>query len=231
MPPDQTAAAVGARFATLVIGVGTLLQQLNRAAGSPGCGADSNVRSVLTALLPQWPHAPAVRHVVPAGLPVLRCLPLLEQHAAANTTPVVRNLIEVAAACCWRQTYGRGEADAAFLDSYGWTELVGLNGPVASRGFACGLLLLAAGTDYPSHHHEPEELYIPLSGTALWQQGARQPVRRAPGSVIHHGPGEPHAMRTESQPLLALYLWSGSDLQRPARWVAAGPAQHGGAEP
>jgi len=39
----------------------------------------------------------------------------------------------------------------------------------------------------------------------------------SPGTVIHHASNEPHAMRTGTQPLLALYLWRSDNLNQKSR--------------
>ena len=117
----------------------------------------------------------------------------------------------------WAQTYGASEAEAHFLRNYGWTELLGTVGPGVSQGLACGFLLLGPGVLYPRHAHEAEELYVPLSGLAEWQQGDELWREQIPGAVIQHEPREPHAMRTRVQPLLALYLWRGTGLGQKAK--------------
>ena len=95
-------------------------------------------------------------------------------------------------------------ADAAFLDNYGWCEILGESGPIAGGPIACGLLLLGPATLYPRHRHEAEEIYLPLHGTAAWQQGDAVWRDRAPGTLIHHAGDEPHAMRTGAGPMQAV---------------------------
>jgi hypothetical protein len=112
----------------------------------------------------------------------------------------------------WRQTYSADDFGAAFLERYGWTELIGLRGPIASERIACGFLMLGPGIDYPAHAHEAEELYLPLAGTALWRRDESDFVSRRPGAPIVHRPWEPHAVRTQAEPLLALYVWRGGEL-------------------
>jgi hypothetical protein len=112
----------------------------------------------------------------------------------------------------WRQTYSAHEADGAFLDNYGWTEIIGTCGPLASERMACGFLVLGPCTLYPRHRHPAEELYLPLSGTAAWQQGDGVWREHRPGTLVHHAADEPHSMRTGETPLLALYLWRGAGL-------------------
>ncbi len=126
-------------------------------------------------------------------------------------------LSQAASALEWRQSYTREELDDEFLAAYGWSELFGLRGPLASERLACGFLVLGPQTFYPRHRHEAEEIYVPLSGTAAWQQGDGIWREKAPCTPIHHASLEPHAMRTAQQPLLALYLWRGAQLSQSSR--------------
>lgn len=152
-------------------------------------------------------------------LPVLRHL-----HAIARgDDPVAGGVIETlcghAHRLDWRQTYSAPEAGADFLQNYGYAELLGPGAPLPADRIACGFLLLGPRTLYPRHRHEAEEIYLPLCGTARWQQGGGDWRERPPGSVIHHGRNEPHAMHTGVRPLLALYLWRSENLNQKASMV------------
>ena len=101
-----------------------------------------------------------------------------------------------------RQTYAADEVGDAFLRNYGYAEIVGEKS-IPSRRLACGFLILGPSTLYPRHRHEAEEIYIPLRGTARWQQSDAVWRTRRPGAVIHHASGEPHSMQTGAEPSLA----------------------------
>jgi hypothetical protein len=171
----------------------------------------------LTPFLAEWPRKWQPRAVPAAALPVLRWLPAIAEESAAFGVELVHALCSGAPSLAWRQTYTRDDVDAAFLDNYGWSEILGASGPLASERIACGFLLLGAATHYPLHRHEAEEVYVPLRGCAFWQQGSSPWQERPPGSMIHHARGEPHAMRTGADPLLALYLWRSNNLAQKAR--------------
>ena len=165
------------------------------------------------AFVEQWPRSPKVtRDIVARPMPVLRWLGDLEPLATSDTRPLVGLLVASATRLRWAQTYTRDDLESRFLDRYGWSELIGLRGPVASDRIAVGFLLLGPEIEYPSHHHAAGEVYYPLAGRALWQRGDERFVVRAPGECIHHAPHMPHAMKTGSEPLLALYAWRGGDL-------------------
>jgi hypothetical protein len=152
-------------------------------------------------------------------LPVLRWLPKLSADAFCGG--LVSAVRRAAPSLAWRQTYPEKELDAAFLDNYGWTEIIGGKGPLTGERIRCGFLLLGPATHYPRHHHDAEESYLPLSGTAAWQQGDEVWRHHPPGTLVHHAGNESHAMRTGADPLLALYLWRGAGLARNSQLDAA----------
>lgn len=178
---------------------------------------DSLREPSFASFLGDWPRAARRRAIPACHLPVLRWLPDVAAGAAPFSVDVVDELCREAPKLAWRQSYGAGDFDAQFLGNYGWTEILGLHGPLASERIACGFLLLGPATHYPRHRHEAEEWYLPLSGTAAWQQGEAEWRERSPGMPIHHASEEPHAMRTGAAPLLALYLWRSNNLAQTAR--------------
>jgi Dimethlysulfonioproprionate lyase len=171
----------------------------------------------LAPFLADWPRAAVPRVVATSDLPVLRWLPDIAGDTAAFGIDLVAALCHAAPSLAWRQTYTAKDLDAVFLDNYGWSEILGANGPLASERIACGFLILGPSTHYPRHRHEAEEMYLPLSGTAAWQQGDAVWRERPPGTPIHHASNAPHAMRTGASPLLALYLWRSANLAQKAR--------------
>ncbi|MGQ4516841.1 dimethylsulfonioproprionate lyase family protein [Streptomyces sp. DW26H14] len=116
----------------------------------------------------------------------------------------------------WTQTaaYVAAPPHASFLSRYAHATILGsaASSPLIvdpTRTAVTGVLLLGPDNHYPHHHHPADEVYIPLT-RALWSSGAGEPYRPlAPGQVLHHRPGQEHAIRTGEAPLLALYLWSG----------------------
>ena len=162
------------------------------------------------------PVAPASPSSVPA-LPVLRWLPRIAADGASFGGTFVSALCRTAPSLAWRQSYTRDEVDAAFLQNYGWSELLRPAEKRTSAQISCGVVVLGPRTLYPHHRHEAEEIYVPLSGTAAWQQGDALWREHPPGTLIHHLSEEPHAMRTGEEPLLALYLWRSTDLAQRAR--------------
>jgi mannose-6-phosphate isomerase-like protein (cupin superfamily) len=118
----------------------------------------------------------------------------------------------------WRQNpnYGR---EPSFAANYGYTELIGPDGLIRSETLRLGFLLLGPGTLSAPHHHPAEELYVPIGGRALWWMEGSTWQKHAPGSLVYHRAWRPHAMRTEDEPLLALFAWLG-DLAVASRLTA-----------
>jgi mannose-6-phosphate isomerase-like protein (cupin superfamily) len=167
-----------------------------------------------------WVPHPLGKVEVPpaAGLPVLRWLDVLARQAPPPAAEVVALTAALAPQLRWRQTYGRDEADAPFLDNYGWVELIGHGGLRRRTDTSIGLLVLGAETLYPHHHHPAVERYVPLSGTAQWFDEDRGWRPIAPLQTILHRANVAHAMRTTDEPLLAFFHWSGEGVAERARF-------------
>lgn len=184
--------------------------------------------ATFVALLPASPAAPpqALALAAPlAPLAVLRWLPPMAEQPLGFAQALIGALCQVAPQLHWRQTYTVADLGAHFIQGYGYTEIIGINAPIPSQRIACGFLLLGPNVLYPSHRHEAEEIYLPLSGAARWQQGEALWRKRSPGAIIHHESEEPHAMHTDTQPLLAMYLWRSDNLNQSARLDNRGSAR------
>lgn len=118
-------------------------------------------------------------------------------------------LAEPALAWLQNPNYTAQRMGPDFTDRYGYVELVGPQRTFESRTLLVGFLLLGPHTLYPDHDHAAEEVYHVVSGRASWRRGDGPWRTEPPGTVIHHAPHVPHAMRTEDEPLLALYCWMG----------------------
>jgi hypothetical protein len=171
--------------------------------------------------------------VRPAATPT-RLLPVCRfwGEAIASATragsSLAGSLAVFAPSLSWTQNpnYRREPPDAGFLDHYGYAVIVGpTEGPPAlavDSRLALGVLLLGPGTHYPLHSHPAIEVYYTLTEEGEWWREAG-PWRSEPsGSTIYHAPNVPHATRTQSRPLLAIYLWQG-DLETHASLHPAVP--------
>ena len=163
--------------------------------------------------LTDWPSQNTpFRSVAPRRLPVLTYMDQAVKTASANTEGIVNMLDAMTDRIAWGQTYSEEDFGADFLQKYGWTEFIGLRGPIPSERMACGILMLGPGIEYPRHRHEAEEVYIPLTGQTRWLEQDQDWTFHELGFPIYHAPWVPHAMKTGACPLLALYLWRAGDL-------------------
>ena len=106
----------------------------------------------------------------------------------------------------WHQA-SRGVPEI-FEGGYSFSVIIGDSGLFPSTNIRMGLFLQNQNVDYPSHAHEAEEFYLILSGHGSWQIGNSW-SDAIPGSIFNHQPGEFHRMITESEPLLAIWIWTG----------------------
>jgi hypothetical protein len=168
----------------------------------------------LDPFLAEWPGEAPSRRATPSTLPVLKYASALESQTPPWGQSVTQELFRLAPSLHWRQSYPAAAVGAEFLETYGWTEVAGLQGPIPSEHVAIGFLILGPATLYPRHRHEAEEIYVPVSGTAAWRGGDGIWHNKPPAAVIVHERNEPHAMRTAGEPLLALYLWRSAQLDQ-----------------
>jgi len=182
------------------------------------------LRSLLEAAGPEagpflrdWPRTLVARPFAARSLSVVSAFEGLSQFAAPETRRLVELVAALAGQLDWRQSYNETDFGERFLDNYGFNEWIGERGAFKSDSTACGILMLGPETEYPSHSHEAEELYLTLAGRAWWRAGASDWRLRAPGTWIHHPSWTIHAMRTEREPLLAAYVWRAGDLSAKSR--------------
>lgn len=159
---------------------------------------------VLSMEQPVWdkPSRLPVTGVLQAAIDAARGTPLAEIASAfAGIEPSLR----------WRQNpnYTTASIGDAFLQRYGYVELVGRNCPWFSERIAVGFLLLGPAAHYPVHHHPAREVYHVISGASEWWRSERDWTAELPGTAIYHAPHVKHATRALAQPLLALYCWMG----------------------
>jgi hypothetical protein len=152
------------------------------------------------------------RSLAARDLPVVAYLRERDQAADGAEGALRDRLSRAADLLHWAQTYSITDFGSDFLERYGWVELFGTRGHFASEEMAGGFLLLGPGVHYPDHHHVAEEIYIPLTDGSLWSKDAQPFLPRWSGEIIHHPSNIRHAMRTEDEPLVALYLWRGGPL-------------------
>ena len=127
--------------------------------------------------------------------------------AAPDCHRAARKLDALADKLAWIET--SRNRPPSYTGSHCSVGIVGPQGMITDTRFKFGIYLQPPGTFYPAHRHEAEELYFLLSGTALWQKDNADFEPVASGTLIHHAPYQPHAVRTHNIPLLALWSWTG----------------------
>ncbi|MEM7509212.1 MAG: dimethylsulfonioproprionate lyase family protein [Pseudomonadota bacterium] len=168
-----------------------------------------------TRLMADLPALPVGTDTPPVDRPVSRFRTGLPALAAPATRPLVDAFAQADATdMSWYQSYTAADFGAAFIDNYGWVEILGPFAPFACESHRLGILLFGPDTHYPSHAHEPEEIYIVLAGEILWTHADQPEISCAPGTVIHHATMVPHALTTQSTPVALLALWRGGNLAR-----------------
>ena len=106
----------------------------------------------------------------------------------------------------WHQA-SRGVLEI-FEGGYSFSVIIGDSGLFPSTSIRMGLYLQNQNVDYPSHAHKAEEYFLILNGHGSCQINNSW-SDAIPGSIFHHQHGESHRMITESEPLLAIWIWTG----------------------
>jgi dimethlysulfoniopropionate lyase len=169
---------------------------------------DTLVRDAVARIRWEMPARPLQPH----ALACLRHLDRAADLAPTCAEPLVRLLARHRDELHWGQTYSEADFGQSFVDNYGWLEVFGTRGHFVNGDVAAGFLILGPDLVYPDHHHVAEEIYIPLTGGTEWRMGEGRFLSREAGEVIHHASNVNHAMRTASEPLVAIYLWRGGPL-------------------
>src|SRR5262245_5951129 len=118
------------------------------------------------------------------ALPCLAHLARVAELAGPAEKELAGRVAQHAAALCWGQTYTAADFGQHFMDNYGWIELFGTRGHFANDTIAAGFLVLGPDVIYPDHHHEAEEVYIPLTGGTEWRMRDGPFVKRKGGEII-----------------------------------------------
>jgi len=108
----------------------------------------------------------------------------------------------------WRSS-GFGRLPPEITNHIAVVEIIGPMGMIEDQRFRFGLLLQDPEILYPKHQHAAEELYFVLSGEAAWSVDDNNATTRAVGEFIHHANNQPHQMKTNNEPLLAMWAWLG----------------------
>lgn len=120
----------------------------------------------------------------------------------------------------WSQnpSYNERNSKRSFLDGYAYAGLSGPDAPLLCAVPRGGLVLLGPDVEYPSHHHQPKEVYLVLTPGSQWCLDEADWFDVAAGELIFHDSWQMHAMRTREQPLLAFSGWIEAGDRRAIGW-------------
>ena len=115
----------------------------------------------------------------------------------------------------WEQSYTRAQklVPDSMLDGYCFSEIIGKQGPFVSDRVRAGISILGPRIEYPRHHHQAEEIYAVLAGSADFRVGDEAPAARHSGDVVYVAPNRPHGFETGDDILVIYYLWQAGDLR------------------
>ena len=120
-------------------------------------------------------------------------------------------LLAVADQLEWR-TSSKSQYDgpdiALLIRNFAVTTVIGEGGLLPSDKVYAGFSLQARDTYYPPHAHHAEESYWIIGGDGDWKVGTKAWFAVEPGDSIYHASGASHAMQTNEQPLLTVWLWT-----------------------
>ena len=114
----------------------------------------------------------------------------------------------------WKNDYTADQPgiDHAYLQRTGYFDLSGPNGPFVDATHRVMVGYWREGLDYPLHWHAAEEMYCIAAGRTLFAVDDNPLTLREPGTCIEHASQQPHRMRMDPDPLLALIIWRGQGL-------------------
>ena len=151
----------------------------------------------------------------PVPLKLCRLIPRCIEGTSLETAPLVQSIINASSLLEWQQSYSLDDGfDANYLDNYGWFNLVSPDGAFLSHDVRISVGYWGKGLFYKTHWHEPEEIYMPLSGGALFHSEGAASQTIQPGGFRVHKSNQPHAIDMNDTGLLAMAVWRGPNLNR-----------------
>ena len=147
--------------------------------------------------------------------------PMVEAHLEAvcansgkqgsNTRIAAEALLGVAHMLDWlpcEKDSSEGPDVAIFAPKFTAVNIIGDGGPLPSDKVNAGFSLQGPDTYYPPHAHYAEESYWIIGGDGDWKVDTDPWFAVNPGDSIYHAPEARHAMQTNEQALLTIWLWT-----------------------
>lgn len=131
--------------------------------------------------------------------------------ANSSTRRVAEALLSVTGQIAWRKRDSGGENDAdlaVFTKRYTSCCIIGEGGLLSSDKVSAGFSLQGPDAYYPPHAHVAEESYWIIGGGGDWKVDQRSWFPVKSGDAVYHNSGARHAMQTNEQPMLSIWLWT-----------------------
>lgn len=125
-----------------------------------------------------------------------------EQYSALHQA-----IVAAGPAALWRETYKNTDIDVDFMNRFGCYCIIGEGGPFISDALRLYIVYMPDRLYYPWHHHPAEEIYLVVSGSAVFKAAGQADKTLYPGDTAFHQSNQPHATETLASPVLCLVAW------------------------
>ena len=153
-------------------------------------------------------HEPTSHHIVDSYLDDA-CENSGPQGSSSHT--IAQALLAVSDKLHWRRSSKSREDGpdiALLLNKLAVTTVIGEGGLLPTDKVYAGFSLQGPDAYYPPHAHLAEESYWIIGGDGDWKVDTRPWFGVTAGNSIYHESGARHAMQTNEQPLLTVWLWT-----------------------
>ncbi len=107
----------------------------------------------------------------------------------------------------WRETYKDTAIGDDFLSRFGCYAIIGPDGPYTSEQLRLWIVYMPVHLYYPWHHHPGEEMYMVVSGYAVFRAEGEEDKVLGSGDTCFHKSNQSHAMETLDAPVMCLVAW------------------------
>ena len=126
---------------------------------------------------------------------------------SAQYAKLLQSIFDVAPAMRWREIYQDEIAHLTFMEKLACTSIIGKGAPFHSNKLRLFIVYMAPHLFYPWHSHPAEEIYMVLSGKALFKREGDKDRWCEEADCVIHKCNQPHALQTTDSPMLALVAW------------------------
>jgi len=126
---------------------------------------------------------------------------------SAQYARLIQSILDVAPAMRWREIYQDEPAHLTFMEKLACTSIIGNGAPFHSNKLRLFIVYMSSHLFYPWHRHPAEEIYMVLSGKALFKREGEKDRWCEEADYVIHETDQPHALQTTNSPMLALVAW------------------------